>query len=373
MSSFGRLTLVLTGFLAGLSHAGSDCSLARDEISRDACYKANADEHWRNSRSYQRIQEYNQSQSSQSAAQRTPLDERWEKIKAENRARAEAEREEEARQNNKTSMEEFLRMGEIARANIEAARRLKEKLAEGRSRTLQRVENEVLRLQAVGDISEADYDRLITLSVPEWDLMRRWAQAALEKYPKQFALRAAVVDMVGCDYASYADHFNLHRQCSFNIDSSIAAMAALPLPNEPLDRALTCGYRWLALGNFDNRMYADYSPKLWSEIRDSYAGKDGLKRNQEQEEKMLKLAQVCEQEMGAAATNLHATLFAHMWRHSDRLSWHPKHPTRGKEYFERWYLVSHTTWGELPDLGNAEVVNRAIKASQERTQREIDY
>jgi hypothetical protein len=355
-------TLTLKALLlAAAGSAGAaqayDCVDIRDNNQREACYKNSADDHWRNSRDYQRIQEYNaqQREAEQRAAEQRRLEQDpayQARLRQEAAARAEAEAKRAKAAEAQAYREWFERMdreeAEKRYAEKEKADRI-ERLKRIRQRVNDRVEAEVQRFFAPGATPPTadDYDRLVTLSLPEWDLMRYWADQGLKQFPREFAFRHAVVQTIGCAGKTYAEN-------------SLKQNVRCPLPDFPaetfmqtgeasprlLDRAVACGFRYLKLevfhpsgssGPYLERTPAMMAPWLADEAR------------------LIQAARDCEKALPAGLQANPELL--------KRIAGNPRKladETHSWDAYRRWLLVSAGVWNGL-DLGNSAQVEEGMR------------
>lgn len=193
---------LLAALLPGIAHAYLDCGNARDEISRDACYSNNADEHWRNSSSYRRIQEYNTQQRleqlrQEEAAERAQSAESTRRA-AEARARQAALDEQERTEKRKAQQK-------AAENHVSASEKQARELTL-RENTLRRLDALAAKAAAKGGPNAADYEALISTAWPYLDLMKLWSDRAAAKLGGRFEFLQGVVAWQGCPEITPFDH-----------------------------------------------------------------------------------------------------------------------------------------------------------------------
>ncbi|RZU38214.1 heme-degrading protein [Fluviicoccus keumensis] len=357
MKTLTMKSLLLAAACSAGAAQAFDCVDIRDSNQREACYKNSADDHWRNSSDYQRIQEYNaqQREAERRAAEQRRL-EQDPAYQARLREEAKARAEDEAKRAKAAEAEAYRQWFErMDREEADKRYWAKEKAAQSvrlkkiRQRVNDRLEAEVARIFAPGaaPVTADDYDRLVTLSLPEWDLMRYWADQGLQRFPREFAFRHAVVQTIGCAGKTYAEN-------------SLKNDVRCPLPDFPfatfmqtgeasprvLDRAVACGLRYLKLENFSPPgsygTYLGVTPAMMAPwLAD--------------EAKLMQAARECEKALPAgvqANPELLKRIAGSQRQFMDEPhSW---------DAYRRWLLVSAGTWNGL-DLGNPEQVEEGMK------------
>lgn len=351
----------------------ADCSREWEATRRDACEKYNDESHWNDSQSNRMIQQYNTRQQLEQLRQERLREQQAEQEEARRREAAKRAAEEEERQRpareaaaTREWLRELDRQDENRRFFEALNRKHAANLAAIRSRVKERVRTEVDRLFSPGapPPSADDYDRLVTLSIPEWDLMRYWADEGLKRFPAEFAYRHAVVQTIGCADLSYAEH---------KLDSSPACvplhkgksleLLARSGQHSPflLEQAMACGYAYLQ----------------WRQIRLTRRGKNGdtlegpgpyrawdaayLATVEQEAGRLWRDAHACDAALGLPARTLHDTLMAWMARPDREDDYRLAGPPSHWWAFKRWYLVSRTVWGPNPPVRDAAAVEHVLR------------
>lgn len=360
-------TLTLKALLlAATCSAGAaqayDCVDLRDNNQREACYKNSAEDSWRNSSDYQRIEQYNAQQreaerreEERRAAEQRRLEQDptyQARLRQENAARAaaEAERAEQAeREANRWWYERMKNREADERAEVVKMERLKRI----RQRANDRLAAETQRLFAPGaaPLTTDDYERLVTLSMPEWDLMRYWADQGLKQFPREFAFRHAVVQTIGCTGKSYAESSQTHAfTCPIPDFPNEALLKTGEASPRLLDRAVACGLRYLKLEAFSPEgsfgPYLERTAAMPPWLAD--------------EAKLIQSARDCEQGLTPAVRANPRLLQMMADRYKSRLLEKPE----SWDAYRRWLLVSAAPWNGL-DLGNPAQVEEGMKRVEE--------
>ena len=195
------LTFLLVTILPSSAQAYLDCGNARDEISRDACYKANSDDHWRNSSSYQRIQQYN----TQQRLEQLRLEEAEERAQAAESARRAAEaRARQAALDEQKRAEQRQAQQKAAENHASASQGQAKELAL-REATLRNLDALAAKAAAKGGPNAADYEALISTAWPYLDLMKNWSDRAAAKLGGRFLFLQGVVAWQGCPEITHFD------------------------------------------------------------------------------------------------------------------------------------------------------------------------
>ena len=358
MNAMSMKTLILLTAAGSVTAAHAfDCVDIRDSNQREACYKNSADDHWRNSSDYQRIQEYNaqQREAEQRAAELRRLEQApayQARLRQEAAARAEAEARRAKAAEAQAYREWFERMDREeadkrywAKEKADQAERLKRI----RQRVSDRLDAEAQRIFASGAAAPTadDYDRLVTLSLPEWDLMRYWADQGLQHFPREFAFRHAVVQTIGCAGKTYAENsLRNDVRCplpDFPSEAFLQTGAASP---RLLDRAVACGFRYLKLEIFSpsgsSGPYLEKTPVMMTPwLAD--------------EAKRIQAARDCEKAL-PAGLQVNPELLKRIAGNPRQLADEP----HAWDAYRRWLLVSAGVWNGL-DLGNPAQVEEGMQ------------
>jgi len=327
-----------------------------------ACEKYNADSHWNNSQSNRMIQEYNdrlREEERREAERRAAEQRRLEqdpfyqaRKREEEAARAEAE----ARRAKAAEMEayrEWFQRMEREEADkrywAEESARRTERLKYIRQRVNDRLEAEAGRLFAPGAAAPTadDYDRLVTLSMPEWDLMRYWADQGLKQFPREFAFRHAVVQTIGCAGKTYAENsLRNDVRCPLSDFPSETFLQTGEASPRPLDRAVACGLRYLRVASFSpSGSYGPYLERTAAMMQPWLAA----------EAKLMQSARDCEKGL-PAAMQANPELLKQLAGSQNKLLGEP----HSWDAYRRWLLVSAGVWNGL-DLGKSAQVEEGMR------------
>lgn len=359
MKTLARGLLLSSAFVT--TAFAADCSTEWEVTRRDACEKSNAESHWNDSQSNRMIQDYNarlreeerreaqRREAEQRRLEQDPVYQARLREEAAARAAAEAKRAEAAEREAYRAWFERMDRAEAdkrywAKEKEDQTRRLKRI----RQRVNERLEAEAQRIFAPGATPTAeDYERLVTLSLPEWDLMRYWADQGLKQFPREFAFRHAVVQTIGCAGKTYAENgLRNDVRCplpGFPAETFMQTGEASP---RLLDRVVACGLRYLKLESFSPP--GSYGPYL---ERSSYTMAPWLAT----EAKLLQSARDCEKGL-PASIQANPELLKLLAGSQNKLLGEP----HSWDAYRRWLLVSAGVWNGL-DLGKSAQVEEGMR------------
>lgn len=373
---FRTLTVGVVLSLTGLSSAqAADCSGEWELSRREACEKAGVDTHWNDSQSNRRIQEYNALKNQQEREQQRESEQQAERDAALRREQAKRDAEEEERlrpaRDQAAMLEMMRRMGQREadqRAREETRAKEAVRLEAIRARVIERVTAETQRLAAPGapSLTANDFDRLVTLSIPEWDLMRHWAAEGLKRFPEEFAYRHAVVQTIGCPDRTYASSW-LEKKGDCPLPANPPEALMNTRSASPPEQAVACGYRYLnwRLYALTFRLPLERDRLLPGPFR--AWSPDEVAQGEREASRRWQAARACEAGLGAQSALWHDTVMERMTRLVGTFGGRYLYLDEPGQWgaFRRWYLVSRTVWGENPPPADAAAINRMLDKAEE--------
>lgn len=247
------------------------------------------------------------------------------------------------------------------------------KLQAARQQSLVLMRQRADAIMARGAVTPADFDELVSLSVPDWEWMSHWADQAVKLFPREFAFRRAVLHTFGCREAPAIEAFVLDRLCPLPagqfgfLDEAargFAELQAAAAQGSLLDKALYCGFEYLRLGELE--AWVDANGNVQSAVEgaddDSRIG-DRLKSYTASLNQVREAAARCETQLAQVApvpAALREGLFKTLW-------------TLGRSGIRKpysnhlWYIASHASWAAPDAWSDAAAMEKTIAAARARS------
>lgn len=226
------------------------------------------------------------------------------------------------------------------------------------------------QIMAKGSVTPAEFEELVTLSVPDWGWMSHWADRAVQLFPREFAFRRAVLHTFGCSEAPAIEAFVLDKICPLPagqfgfVDEAARGFADLQkaaAQGSMLDKALYCGFEHMRLGELE--AWVDANGNVQSAVEeaddDSRIG-DRLKFYTAQLQRVRDAITRCEAALAPVSTDLREGLFKTMWRQG-------KSGIRKPYSVDLWYIASHQSWTAPDAFKDAAGLQAAVKRARERS------
>lgn len=245
------------------------------------------------------------------------------------------------------------------------------KLQAARQQSLVAMRQRADQIMAKASVTPADFDELVSLSVPDWGWMSHWADHAVKLFPREFAFRRAVLHTFGCSEAPAIEAFVLDKLCplpagqfgffdeaarGFSELQKAAAQGSL------LDKALYCGFEYMRLGELE--AWVDANGNVQSAVEgaddDSRVG-DRLRSHTARLQVVRDAAARCEAQLAPVPGALREGLFKAMW------SLGMEGGVRKPYSVQLWYIASHESWSAPEAFRDAASLQQAVQRARNRS------
>lgn len=250
---------------------------------------------------------------------------------------------------------ESVRLAEQKKLEADQLRRLRS----NRLAVIARMQAAAGELAARGAMTPDDFDRLVSLSVPEWDWMSYWAEEGYRAYPREFALRRAVVMTIGCPEVSYLEYRRMSKRCApARLEQGLAAIEAASRDGNgnPLDRLLACGFLYGWLGRLDRYAYTT----AWQATQPGRPYAAEFEKSRALEAAVAARAQQCDAALQPIPDSLRDSVLGQMWRSGFDLFDDQTNVTT------RWFVVSAEAWRGVSSLADRQQVAAVIEQAPKR-------